>query len=85
MLHVIEGSCLENVVVKSKGLKLLSALKAYIDQTRLGMLFLLCFVFFQFLTLSALLHTSVSLPACERLSWKCKLSSQHALALVALF
>lgn len=47
-------------------------------------LFVLFFVF-QILSLSALLHTSVSVPACERLSWKCKLSSQHALALVALF
>lgn len=43
------------------------------------------FYFSPFPTLSALLHTSVSLPACERISWKCKLSSQYALALVALF
>lgn len=52
--------------------------KAHTDEIRLSL-------FFSFMFPSALLHTSVSLPACEGLSWKCKLSSQHALALAVLF
>lgn len=70
----------ENVSVKSKKFKKITRIqKPYQSKQIVHVLF------FQFLTLSALLHRSVSLSPCERLSWKCKLSSQHALALAALF